>query len=77
MRPATRWCASIRPTCQWQRALQRTGRDPTRASLLRTLEHLSADVGGMAIAYSAKEHQGTNRVFLTVVKDGKAVPVAK
>jgi branched-chain amino acid transport system substrate-binding protein len=58
-------------------ALQRTGRDPTRASLLRTLEHLSADVGGMAIAYSAKEHQGTNRVFLTVVKDGKAVPVAK
>jgi branched-chain amino acid transport system substrate-binding protein len=58
-------------------ALQRCGRDPTRAALLRTLETMTADVGGMAVAYSHKEHQGANRVYLTQVKDGKAVPIGK
>lgn len=58
-------------------ALQKCGRDVTRASLLKTLDGLSADIGGMTVAYSSKEHQGSNRVFLTQVKDGKAMPIGK
>lgn len=58
-------------------ALQHCGRDLTRASLLKTLEGLTADIGGMPIAYSSKEHQGSSRVYLTQVKDGRAVPISK
>jgi branched-chain amino acid transport system substrate-binding protein len=58
-------------------ALQRSGRDVTRASLLRTLEGLTADVGGIPVAYTHKDHQGASKVYLTQVKDGRAVPLGK
>jgi branched-chain amino acid transport system substrate-binding protein len=58
-------------------ALQRCGRDPTRAGLLRTLENLTAEVGGIPVTYSHKDHQGASRVYLTQVRDGRAVALGK
>lgn len=58
-------------------ALKKAGANPTRAGLVGALEGLSADVGGLKIAFSAANHQGMRNVFLTVVRGGKAVQVDK
>ena len=54
-------------------ALRRTGADPTRQKLLGALQGLNTDLGGLPIAFSTASHQGAKVVFLTVVKDGRAV----
>jgi branched-chain amino acid transport system substrate-binding protein len=58
-------------------ALRRTGPALSRAALLKTLESLQYDLGGMAVGFSPSSHQGLRKVFLTRIKDGKAVPFAK
>lgn len=58
-------------------ALKKAGANPTRAGLVGALEGLSADIGGLKIAFSAANHQGMKNVFLTVVRGGKAVQVDK
>lgn len=58
-------------------ALKKVGANPTRAGLVGALEGLSADIGGLKIAFSAANHQGMKNVFLTVVRGGKAVQVDK
>lgn len=58
-------------------ALQRSGRNPTRATLLRTLEGLTAEVGGITVTYSSRDHQGASKVYLTQVRDGRVLPLGK
>lgn len=58
-------------------ALRKTGQDLSRTKLLNTLENMQDDLGGIRLAFSAQNHQGSKQVFLTQVKDGKAVPVSK
>ncbi|MFM9433645.1 branched-chain amino acid transport system substrate-binding protein [Janthinobacterium sp. CG_23.3] len=58
-------------------ALRRCGREPTRAGLLRALEQLQMNAGGMPVAFSAQRHQGSDRVYLTQVKGGRVTPVDK
>lgn len=58
-------------------ALNKAGANPGRAAFVSALESLSADLGGLKVAFSATSHQGARDVFLTVVRGGKAVPVDK
>jgi branched-chain amino acid transport system substrate-binding protein len=55
-------------------ALKKAGPSPTRAGLAATLEGLSTDIGGIKIAFSAANHQGSKSVYLTRVQGGKAQP---
>lgn len=56
-------------------ALRRCGSEPTRAQLLKALEQLKMTLGENPVAFSAQEHQGWNRVYLTQVHDGAAAPL--
>lgn len=58
-------------------ALKRCGSAPSRSALLRTLEQLKTRVGDIPVAFSPQRHQGSDRVYLTRVKDGKAAPIDK
>lgn len=58
-------------------ALKKAPNPLTRANLVSTLETLNADFGGYKVNFSASRHQGSQSVFLTRVKDGKAVPIRK
>jgi ABC-type branched-subunit amino acid transport system substrate-binding protein len=58
-------------------ALKKAGAQPTRAGLLAALESLDVDMGGFKVAFSPSNHQGSKAVYLTVVRGGKAVPVAR
>jgi branched-chain amino acid transport system substrate-binding protein len=58
-------------------ALKHCGPNPSRESLLVTLEQFKTEIGRVPLAYSKASHQGSNRVYLTQVKDGRAVPIGK
>lgn len=58
-------------------ALKKTGKDLSRESFAAALQGLNADLGGVQVGFSATKHQGLNRVWLTQVKGGKAVPIAR
>lgn len=58
-------------------ALKKTGSNPTRASLVGTLEGMKTDIGGVPVHFSSTNHSGTGLVFVTRVQGGKAVPVNK
>lgn len=58
-------------------ALKAAGAQPTRASLIAALESLNTDIGGFKVQFSATNHQGSGKVFLTRVQGGKAVQVDK
>jgi branched-chain amino acid transport system substrate-binding protein len=47
-------------------ALQATGKDLTRANFVATLERSSFDLGGMTVRYSAKSHDGSRFVDLSM-----------
>jgi branched-chain amino acid transport system substrate-binding protein len=47
-------------------ALQATGKDLTRASFVAALERSSFDLGGMTVRYSAKSHDGSRFVDLSM-----------
>lgn len=57
--------------------LKKAGSGLDRASFLTTLEGLDTDFGGMKLKFEAGNHQGLHQVFLTQVKDGKAVSIKK
>ncbi len=56
-------------------ALRNAGPQPTRTKLVTALEALNVDLGGFKVAFSPTNHQGSNEVFLTQVRNGRAVPV--
>jgi ABC-type branched-subunit amino acid transport system substrate-binding protein len=58
-------------------ALRRTGPALTRAGLLSTLERFEFELGELKVAFSPTSHQGLRAVFMTEVRDGKAVPIGK
>jgi len=51
-------------------ALKRMGKDPSREKLMAALENTSLDMGGLKVAFSATNRQGSNFVELTVVGPG-------
>ncbi|NPA94755.1 MAG: ABC transporter substrate-binding protein [Thermodesulfobacteria bacterium] len=57
--------------------LQESGANPTRNSVVQAANHLKDfDLGiGEKISFSPSDHQGFQRVYLTVIKDGKFQPV--
>jgi len=58
--------------------LEKAGANPTRESLVNTLESLSnLDIGGLSLSFSKENHQGLNKVYMTQVSGGKAKPVTK
>ncbi|WP_419161506.1 ABC transporter substrate-binding protein [Candidatus Palauibacter sp.] len=51
---------------------------PTRESFLRTLtESGSIDLGGFVVSYGEGDNQGSDLVFLTVIRGGEFVPVTR
>jgi ABC-type branched-subunit amino acid transport system substrate-binding protein len=53
-------------------ALERTGAVPERAALVAAMSAMSAmDLGGLTVNFSADNHQASNQVFLTQIRDGK------
>jgi ABC-type branched-subunit amino acid transport system substrate-binding protein len=55
-------------------ALRRTGKDLTRAKLVRTLESMrDYDVGGFEVGFSPTNHNGSSYADLTVIGAGGRV----
>ena len=53
-------------------ALEGTGATPEREGLLNSLGNMKAvDLGGMKFSFAADNHQASNEVFLTQIRDGK------
>lgn len=53
-------------------ALRQTGPQLTRASLIKTLQSSSYDLGGMSVRYAPGDHEGSRFVDLSIVsRDGK------
>ena len=60
-------------------ALEKTGRNPTRESLLKTIKQTgSFDIGGLAMTFGPEDNEGLDKVFMTVIQpDGSFKPVDK
>lgn len=58
-------------------ALTKAGSDLTRASFLRAFESLNIDLGGIKVAYSPTDHQGSKSIVYTVIKNGKPVSITR
>ena len=54
-------------------ALKRMGKDPSREKLMTALENTNLDMGGLKVAFSATNRQGSRFVELTVVGPGGKV----
>lgn len=53
-------------------ALERTGKTPDRAGLVNTMVAMNGvDLGGLKISFGENNHQASNEVFLTQIRDGK------
>ena len=53
-------------------ALDRAGKDLTRKSLVEALEGMQkVELDGFAVQFSADNHQASNKVFMTQIRDGK------
>jgi ABC-type branched-subunit amino acid transport system substrate-binding protein len=58
--------------------LARTSDPPTREGFLRTLAEIGTfDIGGLTLAYGPGDNRGSDKVFLTVVRNGTIVPVER
>ena len=57
--------------------LERAGKDLTLDSFLKGMESISSykDIFGSELSFGPEQHHGSARSFLTVVKDGRWVPV--
>jgi ABC-type branched-subunit amino acid transport system substrate-binding protein len=56
-------------------ALDLAGKDLSRERLIDAFHGMSKlDLGGMIFSFSPSNHQGSNAVYITTVKDGKAQP---
>jgi branched-chain amino acid transport system substrate-binding protein len=58
-------------------ALDRAGRDLTLDSFITALESIKdyKDIFGSELSFGPNQHHGSTKSFLTVVKDGRWVPV--
>jgi branched-chain amino acid transport system substrate-binding protein len=57
-------------------AIEHAGKDLTREKFIEAFHGMAQqDFGGMKFSFSPANHQGSNSVFLTAVKDGKANPI--
>ena len=57
-------------------ALERGSKDMSADDLVDTFDGMrDLDLGGMKFSFSDSNHQGSNLVFLTVVKDGHVAPI--
>lgn len=54
-------------------ALQQTGKDLTRDTLLDTVATMQIDLGGLQVAFGPQDNQGSDSVFLTTIRNGKVV----
>lgn len=55
-------------------ALAKAGASPTRASFLEAIQQQkNYDIGGFVLEFGPEDHQGSDHVYLTHVKDGKVV----
>jgi branched-chain amino acid transport system substrate-binding protein len=59
--------------------LERAGKDVTADSFIKAMEsiHDYKDIFGSELSFGPDQHHGSTRSFLTVVKDGRWVPVAQ
>jgi branched-chain amino acid transport system substrate-binding protein len=58
--------------------LVRAGGAPTRESFLAALANAGTfDIGGFPLHYGPSNNQGSDQVFLTVIRNGKIVPVER
>ena len=57
--------------------LEQAGKDLSRYSFKQGMYKVDLKMGDAELHYSAKSHVGFKSIFLTKVKDGKAVPVEK
>jgi branched-chain amino acid transport system substrate-binding protein len=58
--------------------LNRAGDDPTRESFLEALASTGGfDIGGFTLSYGPGDNQGSDKVFLTVIRNGDIVPVER
>lgn len=48
----------------------------TREALVETLEHLQVNLGGLRLGFRPELHQAFSHVFLTKVRDGRAITVS-
>lgn len=57
-------------------ALERAGKEPTRASLISALDGMKGhDLGGVSVNLSADNHQAMNQVFLTQIREGRIAKI--
>lgn len=48
----------------------------TRESFMKTVETVKTfDLGGVVLEYGPNDHQGMDKIFLTIIKDGKVIPL--
>lgn len=57
--------------------LTKAGPSLTREKFISTIENYSGEIGGMKASFSAKSHQASDRVYLTQIRNGKAVEIDK
>lgn len=57
--------------------LKKAGSTLTRATFMDALNQLKIDIGGLKVALTPTDHQGLSEVYLTQVKNGKAVTITK
>ncbi len=60
------------------RSTNDAGDSPTREVFLQTLREAGPiDLGGFVVEYGAEDNQGSDNVFLTVIQQGRFVPVTR
>lgn len=58
--------------------LRRSGDDVTRETFFKALATTGAfDIGGFVLSYGPGDNQGSDKVFLTVIRNGAIVPVER
>ena len=57
-------------------ALKAAGSNLTRDSFRSALNNFSADLGGFKVSFKSS-HSGSDKVWMTMIKSGKVVPVTK
>ena len=58
-------------------ALKRCGPHCTRAGLMATLDQMEMRLGAIPVRFTARQHQGMDRVYLTEVRGGRAVQLPR
>jgi hypothetical protein len=56
--------------------VEKTGASLTREGFLSTVDRVgSFDLGGFVLKFSSSNHQGSDQVYLTVIKGGQVTPL--